>query len=585
MPHESLERAAPDEEQGQRRDAAQERVAKIMKNFVSSVAVVLCITASVLAQTSEELKNDGKNTDNVLTYGMGYHQNRYSTLKQIKTANVRRLVPIWNVSMGSNYGEQAQPLVYNGVMYVTNAEYTIAIDVATGKQIWRTPVDWDPATPRVVCCGVSNKGPAIYNGKVFRGTLDAFVVALDQKTGKQVWKQKAAEWKDGYSMTGAPQIADGVLITGISGAEFGTRGFLDGWDPDTGGHLWRRYTIPGPGEKGHETWPPGDAYLRGGGSTWITGSYDPELDLVYWGTGNAGPWNPGPRPGDNLYTASVLALRPKTGDVVWYFQFVPNEMYDLDANWELILADIKVDGVKRKVAMQLTRGGFLYVLDRTNGALLSAKPFETVNWATHIDMATGRPVESEISKKARAGEQIELWPSQWGAKSWAHAAFNPETGLLYANTMHVSRLIRFLPVEYKPGQRYQGFENLPVPNPPPGPIAHIDAIDPLTGNHRWRTPLMDVPHYSAMLTTAGGLLFTGKQTGEFIALDVGTGKTLWQFQTGSGINAQPITYTNQGRQYVTILSGLGGVNQARMRQQLENVPRGGSVWTFALMTE
>ena len=532
------------------------------------------------AQTSDDLRNDGRNTDNVLTYGMGYNQNRYSTLKQINKSNVRRLTPVWSTSLTSIYGEQGQPLVYNGVMFVANAEFTIAIDVATGKQLWRTPVEFDPATPRVVCCGISNKGPAIYAGKVFRGTLDAHVVALDQKTGKQVWKEKVVEWKEGFSMTGAPQVANGVLITGISGAEFGVRAFLDGWDPETGKKLWRRYTIPAPGEPGSDTWPAGDAYLHGGGSTWITGSYDPELDLAYWGTGNAGPWNPTVRPGDNLYTASVLAIRPKTGEIVWHFQFFPNEMYDLDANWEMILAEIPVNGAKRKVAMQLTRGGFLYVLDRTNGQLLSAQPFEKINWATHVDMKTGRPVESEISKRYRAGEQIELWPSQWGAKNWAHAAFNPETGLLYANTMHVSRLVRHQPVEYKVGQRYQGFENLPAPTPPMG---NMDAIEPLTGKQRWRTPVGEIPNYSAMLATAGGLLFTGKQTGEFIAVDIDTGKIVWEFKTSSGINAQPITYTHKGRQYVSIQSGFGGVNAARQAALLTNIPRGGSVWTFALM--
>jgi glucose dehydrogenase len=299
-----------------------------------ATAVWLLVATAVSSQTLEELNNDGTDTDHVLTYGMGYYQHRYSPLTQVNKQTVKRLVPVWNVSLSSNYGEQAQPLVYRGVMYVTNAEYAVAIDVDTGKQRWRTPVDWDPATPRVVCCGVTNKGPALYHGKVFRGTLDAFVVALDQKTGQQIWKQKAAEWQEGYSITGAPLVANGVLITGISGAEFGTRGFLDGWDPDTGQHVWRLYTIHGPGEPGHETWPPGDAYLHGGGSTWITGSYDPELDFVYWGTGDAGPWNPATRPGDNLYTASVLAIRPKTGQLVWHYQFTPNEMYDWDATWE-----------------------------------------------------------------------------------------------------------------------------------------------------------------------------------------------------------------------------------------------------------
>jgi len=380
-------------------------------------------------------------------------------------------------------------------------------------------------------------------------------------------------------------VANGVLITGISGAEFGIRGFLDGLDPETGKQLWRLYTIPAPGEKGSETWPPGDAYLRGGGSTWITGSYDPDLDLVYWGVGNAGPWTPGARPGDNLYTASVLAIKPKTGEIVWHRQLVPNEMFDLDATWEWILADINVKGVKRKVTMHLSRGGFLYVIDRTNGELLAAEAFEKVNWATHVDMKTGRPVESEVAKKARAGEQIELWPSQWGAKNWAHAAFNPETGLLYANTMHNSRYAQFEPVEYKVGQRYMGLKNLPAPREPGLPIAHVDAIEPLSAKPKWRVPIMDIPHYAAMLATAGGLLFTGKETGEFIALDMDSGKTLWQFQTSSGINAQPITFTHKGRQYVAIQSGLGGVNVVRMGEQLKNLPRGGSVWVFALMDQ
>jgi alcohol dehydrogenase (cytochrome c) len=553
-----------------------------MTRFVFAAAFL--ISASIAhAQTQSELSNDGKNTDNVLTYGMGYHQNRYSPLRQINKRTVKRLVPIWSTSLGSNYGEQGQPLVYNGVLYAANAESTTAIDVATGKQLWRTPVEFDPATPRVVCCGISNKGPALYEGKVFRGTLDAHIVALDAQTGKQLWKTKVAEWKEGFSITGAPLLANGVLMTGISGAEFGVRGFLDGYDPDTGKRLWRRYTVPAPGEPGSETWPKDDSWTRGGGSTWVTGSYDPELDLVFWGTGNAGPWDPRGRPGDNLYTASVLAIRPKTGDIEWHYQLVPNEMFDLDAVWEWILADLPVNGEKRKVAMHMSRGGFLYVLDRTNGKLLAAPPFEKINWATHVDMSTGRPVESDVSRKIRAGEQIELWPGQWGAKNWAHAAFNPNTGLLYANTMHHSRLVKFVPVEYKSGQRYVGFENAPVPNRAVEPIAHVDAIEPLTGKAKWRSEIMDIPHYSAMLATAGGLLFTGKETGEFIAIDADTGKTVYQFQTSSGINAQPITYTHKGKQYISIQVGIGGVNVARMGAQLANVPRGGSVWTFALM--
>jgi alcohol dehydrogenase (cytochrome c) len=555
-----------------------------MMNFACVLAPLLIAGCSTVGPTQSDLVRDGANTDNVLTYGMGYSQNRYSPLAQINKSNVKRMVPVWSLGLENNFGEQAQPLILDGVMYVSNAKWTVAIDASTGKQLWRTAVDFPPDTPRVVCCGVSNKGVALYNGKVFRTTLDAYVVALDQKTGKEIWKQKAAEWKEGFSLTVAPLIANGVLVTGCSGAEFGVRCFLDGWDPETGNHLWRRYTVAGPGETGHETWEPREAYLHGGGSTWITGSYDPELDLMYWGTGNGGPWNPETRKGDNLYVASILALRPKTGEIVWHYQATPNDVFDWDTVWEIILADIRVDGQLRKVAMQLNRNGFLYVLDRANGKLLSAKPYARVNWATHVDMATGRPVESEVSKKLRAGEMVEMWPSIRGAKNWPHAAFNPNTGLLYANTNEGYSKYKFVPIaEFKPGVRYQGIENTMSVVTPDTVAGHIEAIDPLTAQPKWRVPLKGQMIASAMLATGGGLLFTGKHTGEFIALDADTGQTLWEFKTPSGVNAQPITWTHNGRQYVSVLSGLGGSTSGR--RGLPDIPLGGSVWTFALMPD
>jgi alcohol dehydrogenase (cytochrome c) len=558
-----------------------------MKLLISA-AVSLALVGAASAQTLDDLKNDPKNTENILTYGMGYSQHRFSSLKQITKANVKRLVPVWSLSLDNQWGEQAQPIIYNGVMYVTNAKATVAIDVATGKQIWKTPVDWLPETPRVVCCGVSNKGAAIYNGKVFRTTLDAFVVALDAKTGKEVWKEKVAEWRDGYSETVAPLVANGVLITGISGAEYGIRGFIDGWDTETGKHLWRRYTIPARGEPGNETWPKDtNAWEVGGGSAWITGSYDPELDLTYWGIGNPAPWASKSRPGDNLYTSSVLALRPKTGEIAWHYQFTPNDAYDYDSCWELIIADRIINGINRKVVMQLNRNGFVYVIDRTNGGLISAKPYEKITWADHVDPETGRPVETEAAKKLRAGgEAIEHWPSTRGGKNWPHAAYNPETGLLYANTLHEGRLYKHLPTEpYAKGQRYMFIENLPLPRQPGEPVGHVDAIDPMTGQQKWRVPLTDFQNWSAMLATASGLLFTGRETGEFQALDAETGKTLWSFQTSSGVNAQPVTYTHNGRQYVTVLSGIGGLYWNIAKEQLKNVPPGGSVWTFALMPD
>jgi len=559
-----------------------------MRHFALAITALALAGAGASAQTLDELKNDGKNTDNILTYGMGYHQHRYSPLKQIDRTTVKRLVPVWNLSLDNNWGEQAQPVVYNGVMYVTNARATVAIDVATGKQIWKQTLDWPPETPRVVCCGVSNKGAAIYNGKVFRTTLDAHVVAYDAKTGKEIWNSKVAEWKEGYSLTVAPMVANGVLVTGISGAEFGIRGFIDGWDPETGKQLWRRHTIPARGEKGNETWPQdGKAWETGGGSAWITGSYDPDLDLMYWGVGNPAPWASKSRPGDNLYTSSVLAMRPKTGEVVWHYQFTPNDPYDFDACWEMILADIPVQGQPRKVLMQLNRNAFLYVIDRTNGELIAANPYEKANWATHIDKETGRPVETEVSLKVRAGEEVEMWPSTRGGKNWPHASFNPETGLLYAPTMHRGGIYKHLAIkDHVVGQRYQFIENKPSPIGDGEAIGHIEAISPLTAEKKWRVPLTDNPVWSAILTTGGGLLFTGKETGEFIALDAENGKQLWQFQTGSGINAQPVTFTHNGRQYVTILSGIGGLWWNVARQQLKDtVPQGGSVWTFALLPD
>jgi alcohol dehydrogenase (cytochrome c) len=563
-----------------------------MKRLATATAVLLLAAGSAAAQTLDQLKNDGRandgtNTDNVLTYGMGYHQQRYSPLNQINRNTIKRLVPVWSVSLDNNWGEQAQPIVYDGVMYVTNARHTVAIDIATGKQLWRHTLDWPADTPRVVCCGVSNKGAAIYNGRIYRTTLDAYVMALDAKTGKELWKSKAAEWKDGYSLTVAPLVANGVLITGISGAEFGIRGFIDGWDPESGKHLWRRYTIPARGEKGNETWPQdNNAWEIGGGSAWITGSYDAELDLMYWGIGNPAPWASQSRPGDNLYTSSVLAIKPKTGEIAWHYQFTPNDAYDYDACWELILAELRVGGKMRKVAMQLNRNGFVYVLDRATGELLSAKPYEKVNWASHIDMKTGRPVETEIAKSIRDMKATEHWPSTRGGKNWQHAAFNPNTGLLYANTFHEGRMYRHLETKpYERGQRYMYTENLPLPRAAGEPIGHIDAIDPLTGEKKWRVPLMDFQIWSAMLAS-GELLFTGKETGEFIALDAATGKQLWQFQTGSGVNAMPITYTYKGKQYVTVLSGIGGLYWNINRENLKDkVAPGGSVWTFALLPE
>ena len=545
--------------------------------FVAALAAAPFVA---LAQSSDELVRDGRNPDNVTTQSMGYSRQSYSPLKQITRANVRRLVPTWNASLMNDMGELAAPTVYNGVMYVINGKWTFAIDVETGRQIWRTPVQLEPGITRAA---ITRGAATIYNGKVFRVTIDNHVLALDMKTGTQVWNQKFADAKEGYYSTSAPIVANGVLISGMAGGESTTRGFLDGWDPETGTKLWRRYTIPGPGEPGSETWPQGsDAWKTGGGPTWRSGSYDPELDLVYWGVGNAEPYDPRPRGAlDSLYTSSVIAIRPKTGEIVCHYQYTPNDVYDVDGNDEQVLAELRVNGQPRKVMIQANKNGFMYVVDRTNCALIAAHPFVKVNWASRVDMATGRPVLTDVYKRFLAGEEVEIWPSR--GTNAVPIAFNPNTGLIYASTWNLPRIQKLAttPVPTAPGSATTGVVSR-LPEIKPGDVfGHLAAIDPLTGKQKWAVPLTDFPSSSGMLVTGGGLVFTGKLSGEFLALDEETGKTLWQFKTGSSVNSTAITYTHKGRQYVAVASGLGG--GLANRYAADKMPTGGSIWTFALM--
>src|SRR6266700_351666 len=516
-----------------------------------------------LAQTMNELLNDGKNSDNVLTQSMGLNRHNYSPLNKINKGNVKRLVPVWSTSLQNDMGELAAPVVYNGVMYVINGKWTVAIDVETGQQIWRTPVQVQAGVTRAT--NAFNRGaPTIYNGKLFRVTVDNYLVALELKTGRVVWTQKFAAWKEGYYATGAPIVANGVLISGMSGGELTTRGFLDGWDPDTGTKLWRRYTIPAPGEPGSETWPAySDAWKHGGAPTWRSGSYDPELDLVYWGTGNAEPYDPRPRGGlDSLYSSSVIAIRPKTGEIVCHYQFTPNDVYDVDGTDDLVLADMQINGQTRKVMIQSNKNGFMYVVDRTNCKLVAAHPYTRVNWATGVDLATGRPQLTGVYKDFLAGDEVSVYPSR-GSNS-VPIAFNPNKGLVYAAPWDVPRHQKLAsPREQVIGKDSTGvIARQPTVNPG-DVVGYFIAFDPLTGQRKWEVPLTDIPSSAGMLVTGGGLVFTGKPNGEFVVLDEDTGKTLWQFKTGSSINATAITYTHKGRQYVSIASGMGGVLATR----------------------
>src|SRR5262245_15495499 len=471
-----------------------------------------------VAQTMQELTDDGKNTDNVITASMGLDRKSYSPLKEINKANVKRLVPVWSTSMMNDMGELAAPVVYGGVLYAINGKWTFALDVETGQMIWRTAVEFEEGTPRAT--NAINRGaPTIYNGKLFRVTVDNYIVALDMKTGRVVWTKKFADSREGYYATGAPIVANGVLISGMAGGESTTRGFLDGWDPETGQKLWRRYTIPAPGEPGSDTWPQNDAWKTGGGPTWRSGSYDPQLDLVYWGTGNAEPYDPRPREGmDSLFTSSVLAIRPKTGEVVCWYQYTPNDVYDVDGAEEHVLADVTVGGQPRKVMIQANKNGFMYVVDRTNCKLIAAHPFVKVNWASRIDLGTGRPVLTDVYQRFLAGEEVEVWP-QRGSNA-VPIAFNPASGLIYTTSWNLPRIQKLAPPKPQViGADSTGVVSRQPPVKPGDVLGYFLAIDPLTGARKWEIPLTDFASSAGMLATGGGLIFTGKASGELVALD------------------------------------------------------------------
>ncbi|MGR3562573.1 MAG: PQQ-dependent dehydrogenase, methanol/ethanol family [Heliomarina sp.] len=549
-----------------------------MTKAAISLALLLAVGAtSVHGQTAEELINDTSTTGDVLTYGMGYGQQRYSPLDQINTETASQLTPVWAYSLDDGRGQESFPLVRNGVMYVTTHKATMAIDAMTGKQIWKTSVDYPAETPRVACCGIVNRGVAMLDGKLFRTTLDAHVIALDAETGEEIWRKKSIDFKTGYSFTVAPLVADGVVIVGISGGEYGVRGYIEAYDPESGEQLWRTYTVPAPGEPGSETWPEGDAWERGGGPAWLTGTYDPDLNTVYWGTGNAGPWNAGLRPGDNLYTTSILALDPKTGEIKWHYQTTPNDPFDYDATNELVLADLE----GQKVLMQANRNGFFYVLNRETGKLVAANKFvDRVDWAESIDLETGKPNQTEVAEGARTGDQVEFWPSAFGGKNWSPISYDPEKQTAFVNTINVGMNYKAVEPQYRAGVFYFGAEF--SWSWPEGNRGFLRAIDPLTGEVKWEDG-SEIPRLAGTLATGGGLVFTGAQTGEFEVFNSETGEKLWSFNTGSGVIGQPMTWEMDGRQYVSIVNGGGAVYALFSGdERLAGYPAGGNLWTFAL---
>jgi alcohol dehydrogenase (cytochrome c) len=513
-------------------------------------AAAILLASSASAQVSfETLQKAQADDTSWLSYGRNYAGWRYSALDQINAGNVAKLSLEWIYQTGVSGKGQGTPLVHEGVMYVAGPNNTaVALDLQSGKPIWQ----YNKPAPRGAqgCCGQPNRGFAILGDKLFKVNFEGTLVALDLKTGRTVWETQMADYRQGYSATNAPLIVKNLVISGIAGAEFGTRDFIDAYDADTGKRVWRFWTIPEPGEKGGDTWGKGDSWKRGGGSTWITGTYDPELNLVYWGTGNPGPDMDGDvRPGDNLYTCSVVALDADSGERKWHFQFTPHDVHDWDAIADPVLADLDINGAKVKALMQANRNGFFYTLDRTTGEYLLSKGYTEITWASGIDR-TGKPVL--IDGRDPTAEGNVACPGLGGGHNWQATAFSPKTGLYYFQTTDGCHIYYKTSQGYIEGQWYQASTVGGVAERPNS--GSIIGIDPKTGEIRWRFGLVSPPS-AGILATGGNLVFSGDPEGYFFALNAETGKPLWRFQTGDRVAAPPITYTLDGRQRVALVAG------------------------------
>ncbi len=572
-----------------------------MKRTLLSL-LVMAATAHVGAQgvTDAMIANDAATPDNVLSWGLGTQGQRHSSLTGINARNINRLVPAWSMSFGGEKqrGQQSQPLVHNGKMFVTASYSRIyAVDSKTGKKLWK----YEHRLPEGImpCCDVINRGAALYDNLVIFGTLDAQLVALDQNTGKVVWREKIDDYAAGYSYTAAPLIAEGLLMTGVSGGEFGVVGRVEARDPKTGKLVWNRPVVEGHmgykdgKENGitgttNATWP-GETWKTGGAATWLGGSYDPKTGLAYFGTGNPGPWNSHVRKGDNLYSTSTVAIDPKTGKIVWHYQNTPNDGWDYDGVNEFVTFDM--DG--KRVGAKADRNGFFYVNDAATGKLINAFPFvKKVTWATGIDLKTGRPNFDPANRPGdptgpggdgTKGKSVFSAPGFLGGKNQMPMAYSPKTGLFYVPTNEWGMEIWNEPITYKKGAAFlgAGFTIKPLFD---DHIGSLRAINPKTGKVEWEVK-NEAPLWGGVLT-AGDLVFWGTPEGYLKAADAKTGKVVWQFQTGSGVVAPPITWTEGGEQYVSVVSGWGGAVPlwgGEVAKKVNFLEQGGSVWTFKLL--
>jgi alcohol dehydrogenase (cytochrome c) len=528
-------------------------------SWIVAAALMLCgattgqsPASGGLPVTYERLLQAVKEPGNWLMYGGDYRSHHYSSLNQITVGNVARLRARWIYQMHRPKVETT-PIVVDGRMYVTRPPSdVIALDAETGRALWTYE---HRLSGRVyTCCGEVNRGLAILGTTLFITTLDAKLLALDANSGRVLWKRELADPAMNYTATGAPLAVKDKVIAGIAGAEGGIRGFLDAYDAKTGERAWRFWTIPAPGEPGSETWG-GDSWRHGGGSTWITGSYDPELNLIYWGTGNPGPdYNGDVRPGDNLYSCSLLALDPETGKLKWHFQFTPHDTHDWDATQVPVLLDSRFRGRPRKLVVVPNRNGFYYVLDRQTGEFLLAKPFVKQTWAKEID-ARGRPVMNPGQEPTLEGND-SIWPGVDGGNNWMSPSYSPITKLLYFNAREERR--RFFKTddpEFRPGEPFFGggggggarFR-------PEESWGRFIAMIPETGEIQWEHRIMSPP-WAGALSTGGNLVFSATPSGNFYALDARSGKELWRFNGGDRVHASPITFLSRGKQLITIPIG------------------------------
>ena len=499
--------------------------------------------------TWERLLNAADEPQNWLMYSGTFDSQRHSRLEQVHTRNVGQLELKWAYQIPEIDRAETTPLVVDGVMFVTEApSNAVALDAATGGRYWR--YEHELPDDLRICCGRNNRGVAILGETLYMSTLDAHLVAIDARTGNLVWNREVADHQAGYSKTAAPLIVKDQVVTGIAGGEYGIRGFLDSYNAETGEQEWRAWTIPGPDHPDNRTWA-GDSWRTGGSPTWITGSYDPELDLVYWGTGNPGPdWNGDVRLGDNLYADSALALDGETGDLEWYFQFTPHDVHDWDAIQIPILGDIMYEGERRKVMMWANRNAFYYTLDRETGEFLVGTPFAQQTWAEGLD-DNGRPIR--VPNTAPTPEGVVVSPPIGGGTNWWSPAFSPRTQLFYVNAFDGEQEYFTREEEYVEGETYMGGGGNNVL-----PIDHyqsyIRAIEPATGNIRWEYPIAP-RSTSGLLSTEGDLVFGGTVDGWFFALDAVSGEELWHINIGARVHSGPMTYAVDGQQYVSIAAG------------------------------